>query len=139
MALSTPTHLGVAMLVMLNTWDGAVKFLGNSKGSSKPTGKPVKPLDIAIMLGWTRINATAGLIMSDVATACAAAFALISGGYQGRQDCHRVSVHAAMEIATRAQELMRQTELSGRLHKVEREEIEAAKHHFGRAAVAAAG
>jgi hypothetical protein len=69
-----------------------------------------------------------------VAQACAAAFALIQGGYTKRSDYHRVSVSAAMEIATRAQEVMRQTELMGRVNKVSREEIEAAKQHIGRAA-----
>jgi hypothetical protein len=122
--------------VMLNTWEGAVKFLDNSKGNDKSRGNP-RPLDIAIALGWTRIDhstKSAAPRLSDVASACAAAFALIHGGYQQRSAYNRVSVSAAMDIATRAQEVMRQSELMGRVNKVSRHDIEVMKHQVGRAA-----
>jgi hypothetical protein len=41
-------------LIMLNTWDGAVRFIDNSKAKTRFESKDSKPLDIARLLGWRR-------------------------------------------------------------------------------------
>jgi hypothetical protein len=57
-------------LIMLNTWEGAVKFGG--RGLQKP-----KPIDLARLLGWTEyLPANERTRMNETAKACANAFAL---------------------------------------------------------------
>lgn len=95
-------------LVMLNTWEGAVKFLDNSKASSGSRTRArenEQPLAIARLLGWTDLDARRNETrLSATATACAAAHALITGGHLARQDLRGLNVYQCREITTRAQD-----------------------------------
>lgn len=42
--------------ILTDAGEGAVKFLDNSTDKDGLRGKPRKPLDIALVLGWTRID-----------------------------------------------------------------------------------
>jgi ribosomal protein S13 len=81
-------------LLMLNTWEGAVKF-----ASSVRTEKTANPVDIARILGWMDHGAAK---MSEVARACSAAHSMINGGYIARSDLNELSVKVARDIVERA-------------------------------------
>ena len=81
-------------LVMLETWEAAIKFLG----AKAP--KTDKPLKIAQFLGWTRLHTDGGLKMTETAQACNAASQLIADDDNdfSRDDLRGLSVKQAREI-----------------------------------------
>jgi ParB family chromosome partitioning protein len=130
------------LLIMLNTWDGAVKFLANSRDyADARTGvrRQAKPLEIAQLLGWMSADTTQNSTqMSRAARACSDAFALINGGYISRTDLRGLSVAAAQELVGRAQNRMEQMEKLATQNRTPRRQIESAKQHIGKAVVTAA-
>lgn len=88
-------------LVMLNTWEGAVKF-------RRRAGENEKPLHVANILGWTNLRDD-GPRMNDTAQACATAHSLIEDGHINRNDLRSLSVKAAREIVARASARIEQT------------------------------
>jgi hypothetical protein len=124
-------------LIMLNTWEGAVKFLANSRGSPNSRAVARKPLDLAILLGWTRLDPDRDHSprLSDLASACHSAHTLIQGGYLSRDDLSGLAVRAAEDIVTRAQRRMEQMEELARQNKAPVRDVEEAKKHIGKAAV----
>jgi hypothetical protein len=83
-------------LVMLNTWDGAVRFGDHRRQNPQP-------LEIARLLGWTVTTERRSERMTHLAVACAAAHALIKDGHLGHANLRGQSVHDAREILTRVQ------------------------------------
>jgi hypothetical protein len=130
------------LLVLLNTWEGAVKFLANSKDYPSPrthVRREAKPLEIARVLGWLSPDRSRdGMQMSRAARACSDAFALISGGYLSRDDLRGLYTSDAQEIVGRAQFRMEQMEQLATKSRAPRSEIEAAKRHIGNAATTTA-
>jgi len=115
-------------LIMLNTWEGAVKF-----SAARP--KKSHTIDIARILGWTEIQKdTATDQMNHVAKACASATALIHGGYLGRTDFEVLSVRAAQEIAARAHSRMDQIDKVAKATNRPKKEVDAAKKHVAKGA-----
>jgi ParB-like chromosome segregation protein Spo0J len=91
-------------LVMLNTWEGAVKF-GRHAGQD---------LSIAKLLGW--VSARSGdrsneVKANDTAQACAAAYSLLTEGHINRSDLRGLSVRAAGEIVARTKSRIDQTKV----------------------------
>lgn len=116
-------------LVMLETWEAAVKF------RAPALGKP-QPIDIARLLGWTSVTGEKREErMTQTGKACAAGYALLVGGFVARSDLHELTVRSATEILTRAQARMEQIEKLGSSTKRPPKEIEQAKRHVGKAAV----
>ena len=121
-------------LVMLNTWEGAVKFIRNSKrrNVSEAAASEI-PLRVASLLGWTTFYKQEHR-MSTVATACSAAHALISAGYMSRDDMVGLSVRDARDVVVRAQERMEQLEKIARREGHDRRQTDDAKQVIGKAA-----
>lgn len=88
-------------LVMLNTWEGAVKF-------RRRAGEEVAPIAVASVLGWTNVRSD-GPRMNDTAQACAAAHSLIEAGHIDRNDLRELSVKSAREIVARTSARIEQT------------------------------
>jgi hypothetical protein len=90
---------GSEFLVMLNTWEAAVKFL-------LPRGSGNRPVDIARFLGWIVLrhegNRKGGDTISPVARACSGAYELIERGHVKRADLCGLSVPMAREVLERA-------------------------------------
>jgi hypothetical protein len=107
-------------LVMLNTWDAAVTFLTPVRVANKLATEH-HVLDVARFLGWTLVRSDdkrkrkATDVASPVARACAAAHALIAGGYLTRDDLSDLSVSDAMPIVERAR--FRAEQLEGAMQK----------------------
>lgn len=112
-------------LIMLNTWEGAVKFLFSTE-NRKP-----QPIEVARFLGWIRLMKAGNDGFTDVAAACYAAHALITGGYLGRQDLVGLSVGAAREIVERANAKALFLEEQAKKQKVPHREFEAVKQRYG--------
>lgn len=128
-------------LVMLNTWEGAVKFVANSRGYTKPERvRPSggEPLEIALLLGWTAVHTDGGPTMTHVAKACSAAHAMVRGGHMNRSAFDGLSVDAAEKIVVRAQRSMEQMEALATANKAPKRDIDTAKRHIGRAATVTA-
>ena len=111
-------------MVMLETWEAALKF-------SRVAWKKSQPTDIARKLGWT-INKRPGKEykaseLNDTASACADAVELISGGHITREALAGLSVRAAREICGEASKTIRQIDSSGRLAGSTAKDIAAAK------------
>jgi ParB-like chromosome segregation protein Spo0J len=119
-------------LIMLNTWEGAMNFRRHDAGNSQP-------IDIAQLLGWTRLADGGGVRMNETAQACAAAHALIVGGYMVRSDLEGLSVRAAKEIVTRAQSRMEQISKMAAQTQRPAKEVEHAKQMVAKGAKATAG
>jgi len=115
-------------LVMLNTWEGAVQFLGPGPGQK------LQAIEIARLLGWTRPKSRGGDTLSHVASACHAAHALISGGHLDRSDLEELSVDAAESIVTRAQSRMEQIDKMAQKTKRPPKEVKQAKTHVAKGA-----
>ena len=119
-------------MVMLETWEAALKF-------SRIAWKKSQPTDIARKLGWT-INKRPGKEykaseLNDTASACADAVELISGGHITREALAGLSVRAAREICGEASKTIRQIDSSGRLTGSTAKDIAAAKKQVGKAVV----
>ena len=89
-------------LVMLNTWEGAVKFTGSST-----------PVDIAEVLGWVELHKSRGTQPSQIARACANAHELVIAGHLTRDDLVGLSVFQAREIVGRAKDRIAKIEQRG--------------------------
>jgi hypothetical protein len=121
-------------LVMLNTWEGAAKFLGNAKRQHVSENMfSETPKRIAGLLGWTTFYKKE-LRMSPVATACNAAYALIRGNYMTREDLSGLSVRDARDVVVRAQERMEQLEKIAQREGHDRRQADNAKEVIGKAA-----
>jgi hypothetical protein len=120
-------------LVMLNTWEGAVKFCASTHAQK------YQAIDIAAFLGWTKLRADNREdrqkniygAMSSVARACHAAHVLIDGGYLARKDLDGLSVSTALEIVERAQSRVQFLEEQVTKQKVPHREFQTVKQRFG--------
>jgi hypothetical protein len=75
-------------LIQLNAWEAARRLF------SATQEKPIEAIDVARLLGWTRIQGGKYHILNDTASACHAAYALIIGGHMSRDDLIDMSVKA---------------------------------------------
>lgn len=120
-------------LMMLNTWEGALRFL------SRPSmdGQKAEPIDIAKFLGWTvrHKSGDRGFQMSSLAAACDAAHVVFENGIMTRADLRDLPYSEVREIVTRARANIRILEDSGKTHNRPRQQTEAAKQIVGQAAV----
>src|SRR4051794_256634 len=67
-------------LILLESWEAVLK-----SGLPCLQGRTPKAIDVARLLGWTRIRSDRGDDkMNDTAAACNAAFVLIEGGHMTR-------------------------------------------------------
>lgn len=89
-------------LVMLNTWEGAVKF-----------GDGRRETDVARLLGWTEAKAGGKDAMSQIARACANAYDLVISGHLDRDDLVGLSAYQAREIVSRARDRIAKIEQRG--------------------------
>lgn len=101
-------------IVQLNTWEGGIQYLTES---SRDRAKKFEPLEIARLLGMTRDDADGkhGDRINEVAQACSAAHALITGGHLNRKDLRGLSVSAARELT---QSLISQMERIDKMAKL---------------------
>lgn len=83
-------------LVMLETWEAAVAFLGDRRPQN------LDAVDIAGFLGWTTLRGEVGREseqeLTATAKACSAAAKLIKGGHLSRDDLRELSVYQAREV-----------------------------------------
>jgi ParB-like nuclease domain len=114
-------------LVMLASWEAAQKFL-ISTGT-----KTAQPLEIARLLGWTRIVGKQDNL-NNVASACNAATTLINAGHFARDDLSGMSVSAARQIVERAQSRMEKLDKLGKTSDRPAAEIARDKKHVVTAA-----
>jgi ParB/RepB/Spo0J family partition protein len=125
---------GTEFLIMLNTWEAAVKFL-------ECTREKTKPVDIARFLGWMDIGSSAKHpqgAMNHAAMACAAGHALLVGGYLSLDDLSGITISAAREIVQRTHSRMEQIERSAAATNTPRKQVESAKKHVAKGAKATA-
>jgi hypothetical protein len=124
------------MIVMLNTWEGALRFLSNSKDyrKSESIHSRPQPIEIAGLLGWVIVDKNDQRHMNHVAAACAAGHALIAGGYVARADLNGLSVSDARELLTRTQQRIEQLERIGRREGHKRADTQHAQSVIGKAA-----
>lgn len=119
-----------SFLIQLESWEAAIKS-GHVSGTPEKRGYH---LEIANLLGWTDVQAGGTPVLNDTARACHAAYTLIQGGYNSREDFAESTVGAVQKIAERALVRMEQLEEVGRTSARPQREIETAKRHYGRAA-----
>lgn len=82
-------------LVMLETWEAAIRFVVVEEASSKSD----KPLKVANFLGWSVTSGAKNeLRMNDTAKTCHAASKLIQGGHLSREDLRGLAMFQAREI-----------------------------------------
>ena len=104
-----------AFLIQLESWEAASKsgLVLSAKADREP-----QPIEIAKTLGWTVIKEQEGRppnnVMNDTARACAAAYALIQGGYNTRDDFVSLDVRAARDLVERGFSRIEQIEKAGR-------------------------
>ena len=89
-----------SFLIQLESWEAAIK----SNLLPERSGKNAQALDIAKLLGWTEVShpereEDSGLQLNNTARACAAAYALIEGGYQTREIYQQHNVRTARDLA----------------------------------------
>jgi ParB-like chromosome segregation protein Spo0J len=111
-------------LCLLETWEAAVEFLPSTEG---------KPIDIARLLGWTRLRGGTTEQMNNTASACHAAHIVISGGYLARDALRDLSVKAAREMVENAHSQMKALDAMRKKISRPAEAIEGAKKHIGKA------
>jgi hypothetical protein len=122
-----------SFLIQLESWEAASQsgLIGSLRNEREP-----QSIDIAKMLGWTLMKEQDGRvpipIMNATARACAAAYALIQGGYNTRDDFIGLNVNAAQNLAERAFSRIEQIEKVGRESNRSRLEIERTKEKYGR-------
>jgi len=114
-------------LVMLASWEAARKFLIPSEI------KAAQPLEIARLLGWTRVVGKQDSL-NNLASACNAAATLINAGHFARDDLSGMSVSAAREIVERAQSRMEMLDKLGKMGNRPAAEIARDKKHVVTAA-----
>lgn len=115
MARENGEDYNAEFLMMLNTWEGAVKFLFQN-GCMHPNHGQVT--ETARFLGWTVQYKDQGKIgePSSLAKTCDAAHTLIEGDLLERNDLRNLPWGEVREIVVRAQANVRILEDSGRLH-----------------------
>jgi len=119
-------------LVMLNTWDGALRYFAHERNNPQP-------VDIARLLGWTSVNQSNGYdIMNKVATACNAGHKMIAGGYINRGDLSGMSVRSASDIVSRAVSRMEAIDKAAKATSRPVKEVIHAKKMVAKGAVATA-
>lgn len=109
--------------IMLNTWEAGMTFFAERE-------KKPKDVEVARLLGWTRMSGNHD-VMSDLATACAGAHALIEGGHLERKDLSDISVRVARDIVTRALSRISTIEQQGKLSGAKAADIKQAKQMVG--------
>jgi thiamine monophosphate synthase len=119
-----------SFLIQLESWEAAIK----SGLTSRIPGKLPQPIDIATLLGWTRLHAGQTLMLNDTAEACRAAYALIEGGYNSREEFANLTVSAVQRIAVTTVKRHEQLDEMGAAGERPKREIETAKRQYGRAA-----
>lgn len=84
-------------LVMLNTWEAAVKFL------ARDLAQIAEALEVAKLLGWTLVDSRRNYAvrLNDTASACNSAHKLIQGGFLTRKSLDGLAVSAVSDIVTR--------------------------------------
>ncbi len=112
------------ILVMLNTWEAALTYL-------QSVAKKLKPIDVARLLGWTRVS-TNGEQMDQTAQACFGAHGLISAGHMARPDIAGISLTSAWQIVQRVNANVERLEKMGQQTGRPAAETEAAKKHVYR-------
>ena len=123
-------------LIMLNTWEGAVRFLAHDNGQK------LQAIEIARVLGWTRVierpNRAPDTTITVVAQACNAGHKLIDGGYINRDDLSGMSVTAANDIVTRAVARMEAINKDAKAKSRPKKDADHAKKMVAKGAVATA-
>jgi ParB-like chromosome segregation protein Spo0J len=114
-------------LVMLASWEAAQKFLISTEI------KTAQPLEVARLLGWTRVVGKQDNL-NNLASACNAAATLINAGHFTRDDLSGMSVSAAREIVERAQSRMEMLDQLGKMGNRPAAEIARDKKLVGSAA-----
>jgi len=115
-------------LCMLETWEAGVRFFPSAEG------KAGRPIDVARLLGWTRVSPERDSDqLNNTASACNAAHALINGGHVERSDFTDITVKAAREICERAQSRNEQYERMGKAMLRPEIDLIRAKAHVGAA------
>lgn len=118
-------------LVLLNTWEAGIKFAHERNN--------LKTVDVARLLGWTRLNPSSGYDkMSQVARACAGASSLIEQGYLSRDDLKDLSVRTAKDIVERALSRMESIDQSAKLSGAKAKDVDHAKSMVGKGVKATA-
>jgi ParB-like chromosome segregation protein Spo0J len=114
-------------LVMLNTWEGAVKFAPRDRAET---------INVARLLGWTRRDTSSKNDdrANETAQACAAAHSLISAGHIDRNDLRGLSVFAAKEILQRTNARIEQTKAFAEKTQRPAHEVEQATDAIAKAA-----
>lgn len=115
-------------LTMLETWEAARGWL-----SRRDRGENLQPLEIARLLGWTRIHKDGHEMINDTAMACNAAAQLIQGEHIERKDLVDLTVSEARDICQRAQATMEHLKKMAKVTKRPAAEIAQAKKHVGKA------
>lgn len=80
-------------LDMLNSWEAAVRFIGDRDHAKSQDS------EIAAFLGWARTDGDNANRLTPLARACSAAFELISRGHLGRDDFRDMSIESAKLLA----------------------------------------
>ncbi|RLA02082.1 MAG: hypothetical protein DRQ42_01600 [Gammaproteobacteria bacterium] len=115
-------------LIMLNSWEGAVRFL------SRHDEKNSQSIEIAKVLGWTVTQkGKATDTMNDVAQACNAGHVLIEAGYISRDDLQGLSVRSAKDIVGQALSRMKQIDKAAKSTERPAAEVKQAKKHVAKA------
>ncbi len=114
-------------LVMLNTWEAALKFLGHDP-------EKLQPLDIASLLGWTDIQSHGYESMNDTAKACNSAYQLIAAGHNKHADFEGLTVRDVRALATRALSRIEALERRAAEGKRPHEEVKTAQKIVAKAA-----
>jgi hypothetical protein len=117
------------ILIMLNTWEAAVKFTANQRELSRMREKTDHPIGIARFLGWTTFTG-GNEKMTYTARACYAAHALIDGGYMARTQLDGMNVSSALEIVERAQSRAQFLERQAAENKTPVKDYARVKSHF---------
>lgn len=119
---------GSEFLILLNTWEGAVKHLRATRRVAF-----VQPIEVATLLGWTRANRRGGK-MTFAAAACSSACKLVEGNYLKRSDLVGLSVSTARQLCERTSENMKRVEDVGREKGTSPDDIERVKRQMGKGA-----
>ena len=115
-------------LIMLNSWEGAVRFLARLNAQKS------EPIEIAKVLGWTvnqKNKATDR--MNDVAQACNAGHSLIEAGHISREDLQGLTVTQAKDIVGQALSRMKQIDKAAKSTERPAAEVKQAKNHVAKA------
>jgi len=113
-------------LVMLESWEAAVKF-------TVRTGKSAQPTEAAKLLGWMIERTDRNSHLNDTANACLAASDLLSQKLIRRDDLKGLTVKEAREVCGGARKIIRQiTDISEQVG-AKKEDIAAAREQVRKA------